>query len=218
MSRKLLIGLIAGVVFIVVGVILFRGEQVVTVDVFSGGDLGSSMNVDMLITGMSLERTGNANREGGSNPYPTYEISGVGILAQAGWTEPEGPAIEFPPVGDPQSVAGYLLGGPIGPVPDLHQQFLAGLFVWSDEFESDGLPQWHLGWVAVILEIGDVRMIYEGGQEDWDTQLSSLAGLLGRTDEVDLILDWVAERHAEREGAAKGLITFRFEEEFLPPG
>jgi hypothetical protein len=218
MSRKLLIGLIVGVVFIVVGVIVFRGEQVVISDVFSGGDLGSRMNVDVLVTGMSLERTGNATREGGSNPYPTYEISGVGLLAQAGWTGPEGPTIEFPPVGDPQSVAGHLLGGPIRPVPDLHQQFLAGLYVWSDEFESDGLPPWHLGWVALIFEIGDVQMIYGGGQEEWDSQLSSLSGLLGRTDEVDLILDWVAERHAEREGAATGPITLRFEEEFLPHG
>ena len=40
------------------------------------------MNVDVLVTGMSLERTG----ESGSNPI--YEISGVGILARAG-TEPE---------------------------------------------------------------------------------------------------------------------------------
>lgn len=184
MSRKLLTGILglALLIVTVVVVILFKGEQVVISDTFSGGDLGSSMNVDVLVTGMSLERTGNATREGGSNTYPTYEISGVRILALAltRGTEPEAPPIEFAPVGDPQSVAGHLLGGPIGTVPDLHGQFLTGLHVWSSEFESDGLPAWHLNWVALILGNGDVE-IYEGGQERWDAQLASLAGLGGPT-------------------------------------
>ena len=220
MKGKLAAGVITGVSFVLVilaALVLSSGRQT-SLEAFDTGTLGSSMKVDLLVLATSIERLPDATRKGGTNPYPIYQISGLEILEQAEprTTDASGVASVFPPVGDPQWVAGHALIGPIDPVPNLEGELLAGLSVWSTGFESDGLPDWHFGWIAHLVGDGDVT-IYEGGENESDAELERLAGLMGRDDQAALLIDWVSEAMAERTGASPGPITLTYQDAFLPP-
>lgn len=219
-SRSLTIGFVLGVALIVLmvgGFLLSNWRYESERDSGSYTPLGLRMGVHALISGTAIHRQADATRQGGSSPYPAYEIAGVEVIAQAvaRLSESGHEISEFPPLTDPQRLSGHALLGPIEPIPDFAGQLLAGLYVTDPEFQLEGIPPWHISWLARVRDGGDV-IIYEGGEERWDAELAELVGLLGRSDQAALLVDWVNEALAVQVGADPGPIMLAFEGAFLP--
>ena len=176
------------------------------------------MAVDALVRGGGIVRQADGKPEGGTTPYPVHQVFEVEVLRQATTRVLGSGALsdEFPPLADPQQVFGHALVGFVQPVPDFTGELLAGLFVGRPEFVPEGASPWQIGWIARVGESGEVT-IYEGGEGLWDAQLAELAGLLQRDNQYDLLVDWVTEALAEKEGAEPGPITVAFNAAFVPP-
>ena len=218
--RWLIVGLSLGALvaaFVFVAMIAVRQQQQGLGSGSPPSYIGQHLAVNALLRGGGIERLADGSRAGSDTPYPVHQILDVEVLRHA-TTRILGSGAtsdQFPPITDPQQVFGHALMGFVQPVPSFTGELLAGISV-NEEFAPEGSQPWQISWVARVGEGGDVT-IYEGGEERWDEQLAGLAALLQRDDQAALLVDWVTEALAVKEGAAPGPISVAFNAAFVPP-
>jgi hypothetical protein len=178
---------------------------------------GEFFDMDVLVIGTGIERRADGFQPGGRTPYATHDILGVEVVSRvAARTLDSGESTsDFPPITSPQRVSGYALTGFAEPAADYNGPLLAALYVTDPELELVGVPPWHVSWIAKPLDGGDVE-VWHAGISEWDAELAEFADLLGRSDQTALLIDWVMEAQAVRDGAEPGPIILAYESN-LPP-